>query len=125
MEAVTRDLDFKGSGFMRVKHTISFKIMAFLLGMVLVAAFINGAVSITNLKLMKNISVKNSRSLGETAAQRSEKALEHMAKEQLLTVSKEKAAYIDEKFLEVRSYVHGIAQTAKRIYENPDRKSVV
>lgn len=119
MEAVTRDLDFKGSGFMRVKHTISFKIMAFLLGMVLVAAFINGAVSITNLKLMKNISVKNSRSLGETAAQRSEKALEHMAKEQLLTVSKEKAAYIDEKFLEVRSYVHGIAQTAKRIYENP------
>ena len=104
---------------MRVKHTISFKIMAFLLGMVLVAAFINGAVSITNLKLMKNISVKNSRSLGETAAQRSEKALEHMAKEQLLTVSKEKAAYIDEKFLEVRSYVHGIAQTAKRIYENP------
>lgn len=106
---------------MRIKHTISFKIMAFLLGMVLVAAFINGAVSIANLKLMKDISIKNSRSLGEMAAQNSEKALEDMAKEQLLTVSREKAAYIDEKFLEVRSYVHGIAQTAKDIYENPDK----
>lgn len=105
---------------MKAKHTISFKIMTFLLGMVLIAAFINGAVSITNLKLMKDISIKNSRSLGETAAQDSEKALEDMAKEQLLTVSREKAAYIDEKFLEVRSYVHGIARTAKDIYENPD-----
>ncbi len=106
---------------MRIKHTISFKIMAFLLGMVLVAAFINGTVSIANLKLMKDISIKNSRSLGEMAAQNSEKALEDMAKEQLLTVSREKAAYIDEKFLEVRSYVHGIVQTAKDIYENPDK----
>lgn len=105
---------------MKVKHTISFKIMTFLLGMVLVAACINGAVSITNLKLMKDISIQNSRSLGETAAQNSEKALEDMAKDQLLTVSREKAAYIDEKFLEVRSYVHGIARTAKDIYENPD-----
>lgn len=104
----------------KIKHTIRFKIMAFLLGMVLLAAVINGAVSITNLKLMKDLSVKNSRSLGETAARSSEKALEDMAKEQLLSVSQEKAAYIDEKFLEVRSYVDGIAQTAKNIYENPD-----
>lgn len=107
--------------YMKVKHTISFKIMTFLLGMVLVAACINGAVSITNLKLMKDISIQNSRDLGETAAQNSEKALEDMAKDQLLTVSREKAAYIDEKFLEVRSYVHGIARAAKDIYENPDK----
>lgn len=106
---------------MRIKHTISFKIMAFLLGMVLIAASINGAVSLASLRMMKEISIENSRSLGETAAESSEKALEDMAKEQLLTVSREKAAYIDEKFLEVRSYVHGIAQTAKDIYENPDK----
>lgn len=104
----------------KIKHTISFKIMAFLFGMVLIAAFLNGAVSISNLKGMKQLSINNSRSLGETAAKDSERALEDMAKEQLLTISREKAAYIDEKFHEVRSYVHGIAQTAKDIYENPD-----
>jgi len=106
---------------MKIKHTISFKITSFLLGMVLIAALINGAVSLANLNLMKQISMKSSRSLGETAAQDSETALEDMAKEQLLMVSKEKAAYIDEKFSEVRSYVHGIARTAKQIYENPSQ----
>ena len=58
---------------------------------------------------------------GETAAQDAERALEDLAVQNLQTTTEERAAYIEEKFSEVASYVHGIAAQARLIYENPDQ----
>ncbi len=104
---------------MRRRRSISHKITALLLGTILVAMLLNGAVSVGSLISMRRTSQESSQSLGRTAAQDAEHALETMAGEQLLTLSVEKAANIEEKFLTVESYAHGIAQAAERIYDSP------
>lgn len=101
------------------KRRIGTKVTMLLLTIVLLAVVITGSVSIWGLYSMKNISVENSMELGETAAKNAEQALEDMAGKQLLNIAVERAAYIEEKFAEVNSYVNGIALLAEKIYENP------
>lgn len=101
------------------KKQIGTKMTGLLLSMVLLAVFLTGAVSIWSLFSMKKISVENSGELGKTAAEDAEKALEDMAGEQLFNIAVERAAYIEEKFAAVNSYVDGVALLAEEIYENP------
>lgn len=89
--------------------------------MVIIAMVLSAAVSLWGLLSMKQLSTENSRKLGETAAQDAERALEDLAVQNLQTTTEERAAYIEEKFSEVASYVHGIAAQARLIYENPDQ----
>ena len=101
-------------------HTIRCKMTRLMLGMVLTAMALAGAVGVCALSGMRNIMEESSRGLGEGAAGDAEKALEEMAIENLRAVSGERAAYIEEKFTEVERYVHGIAAQAQMIYEHPE-----
>lgn len=104
---------------MKRKRTIRRKITTLLLGMVLTALFLTGAVSLWSLYAMRTLSEENSTMLGQTAAEDAETALEEMAGEQLYTIATEKAVYIEEKFNNVIACVNGIAQAAETIYRNP------
>lgn len=101
------------------KHTIRRKVTRLILGMVLTAFLMTGAVSLWSLYSMRTISEENSTMLGQTAAEDAEAALEEMAGSQLLTIATEKAAYIEEKFNTIIACVNGIAQAAEDIYQNP------
>lgn len=96
------------------------KISALLLGMVLTALFLTGAVSLWSLYTMHDLSEESSKMLGQTAAEDAEEALEAMAEKQLLIIATQKAAYIDQKFNTVIACVDGIAQAAETIYKNPE-----
>lgn len=100
--------------------TIRRKITILLIELVLAAMLLTAGISFYTLFSMRRISVESSRELGETAAENAEKALEKLAVEDLLNISGERAAYIEEQFSEVESYVRGIASQAQHIYENPD-----
>lgn len=104
---------------MKKKKTIRRRVTTLLLGMVLTALLLTGAVSLWSLYSMRTISEENSTMLGQTAAEDAEAALEEMAGGQLLTIAAEKAAYIEEKFNTVIACVNGIAQAAEAIYRNP------
>lgn len=105
---------------MKPKHSITGKITALLLSLSLLSLLFAGAVSGWSLYSMKNVSVEYNRELGETAAADVEIALEKMAGEQLRHTAAEKAAYIEEKFYTIETYVRGIAQMAQDIYEEPE-----
>lgn len=95
------------------------KVTALLLAAVCSAVVLTGGVSVWSLISMRGLSVETSRALGNTAAEDAQTALEEQAGEQLLSLAREKAAFINEKFCEVEAYVHGIASLAEAIYENP------
>lgn len=100
--------------------TIRRKITILLIELVLAAMLLTAGISCYTLFSMRRISVESSRDLGETAAENAEKALEELAAQDLLNISAERAAYIEEQFSEVESYVRGIASQAQHIYENPN-----
>lgn len=102
------------------KKTIVYKVAGLLLAMLFLAMFSVGGISIYSLCYMKDVSEINNRRLGQTAADGAERALEKMAGEQLQNIVVEKAAFIEEKFRAVESYVLGIAAQAADIYENMD-----
>jgi len=108
------------------RKKIGHKVAALLLAMLSLAMFLIGGISVYSLYSMKEISDSNNRKLGQTAADGAEEALEKMAGEQLQIIVAEKAAYIEEKFRVVESYVLGIAAQAADIYEHldayPDRE---
>lgn len=104
---------------MQIKKNIRRKVTSLLLGMVLTALLLTGAVSLWSLYFMRTISEENNTMLGQTAAGDAETALEEMAGRQLLTIAEEKAAYIEEKFNTVIACVDGIAQAAENIYRKP------
>lgn len=101
------------------KGSIRKKITGLLFVMVFVTVILMGSAGIYSLYSMKRISVNSSTELGETAAEDAEEALEQMAAEHLQKLAVEKAAYIEEKFAAVESYVLGIAAQAAEIYDNP------
>ncbi len=102
------------------QKSIGKKISSLLLIAVGVAILFLGLISIYSLYSMKDLSERSSRQLGQTAAGDAESALEDMAGEKLKELSIEKAAYIEEKFNTVASYVNGIASAAEDIYENSE-----
>lgn len=102
------------------KKTIGSKVAGLLLAMLFLAMFSVGGISVYSLRYMKDVSEINHRRLGQTAADGAERALEKMAGEQLQNIVVEKAAFIEEKFRAVESYVLGIAAQAADIYENMD-----
>ncbi|MDE6608413.1 MAG: SpoIIE family protein phosphatase, partial [Lachnospiraceae bacterium] len=102
------------------KKTIGHKVAKLLLTMIFLTMFLMGGISVYGLYSMKEISESNSRRLGQTAADGAEEALEEMAGEHLQSIVVEKAAYIEEKFRVVESYVLGIAAQAADIYKNPE-----
>ena len=104
----------------RRKKKIGQKVNRLLLCMTTVTMLLSGGVSFYSLYSMKEISSESSRELGQTAAEDAEKALEQMAAEHLTDIAMEKAAYIEEKYKAVESYVLGIASQAQKIYESPD-----
>jgi len=105
---------------MRKKRSISRKITAMLLEMLLVAMVLNMALDVASLQSINRTWRLGSRRLGNSAADNAEKALEDVSGQQLLAISTEKAAFIEEKFLTVESYAHGIARIVKKIYTDPD-----
>lgn len=108
------------------KTKISQKVTRLLLITVCFTVLLTGGISVWNLVRMKQISLESSKELGQTAAEDAENALEKQAGEQLRDTAQQKAAYINEKFSTVESYVNGIAALAETIYEQPqdypDRK---
>jgi len=104
---------------MEMKKTIRRKVTSLLLGMVMTALLLTGAVSLWSLYSMRTISEENSTMLGQTAAGDAETALEEMAGDRLFAIAAEKAAYIEEKFNTVIACVDGMAQAAETIYRNP------
>lgn len=104
---------------MKMKRTITRKIISLLLALSLSTMILTGLVSAGCLYSMKEISLQSNLELGQTAAVDAEAALENMAGDQLLAAAEEKAVHIEEKFKEVEAYVHGIAALAQNIYANP------
>lgn len=96
------------------------KITALLIELVLAAMLLTAGISSYTIFCMRRISVASSKELGEVAAENAKKALEEMAAQDLLNISAERAAYIEEQFAEVESYACGIAAQAQHIYENPE-----
>lgn len=105
---------------MKPTHTICRKITALLLLSVLTALLVNSLLAVWNLYSMKTVFSQQSNTLGQTAAEDVERALEDMTGEQLLSMAVEKAAFMEEKFNTVIAGVHGIAQMAENIYCNPE-----
>lgn len=103
------------------KCSIRRKLTTLLLAMVLFTLFLIGSVSIYSIYTMKHISVDSSRTLGQTAADDAEEALEALAVSNLQNTAIEKAAYIEEKFAAVESSIHGIVSQAQDIYAHPER----
>ena len=103
------------------KKRIGHKVSGLLLWMVIVTMLFNGGISAYGLYSLKQISMESSMTLGQTAATDTEQALEEMAVEQLQEIAVEKAAYIEEKFVAVETYVLGIAALAADIYDYPER----
>lgn len=101
------------------RRRIGHKVTLLLLAAVSCAVLLTGAVSIFSLFAMKKLSAETNAELGRTAAYDAKAALTEQAKEQLLGMASEKAAFINEKFAAVEAYVHGIAALAEAIYENP------
>ena len=104
----------------RKRKKIGHKVAKLLLTMIFLAMISIGGISVYSLYSMKGISESNNRKLGQTSADGAEKALEEMAGEQLQNIVVEKAAYIEEKFKIVESYVLGIAAQAADIYRHMD-----
>lgn len=104
----------------RNKHSIRYKLTTLLLTMTTLTMLVSATVSLWGLCSMKQLSVKSSHSLGQTAAEDAETALENLAVENLQTVAKERSGYIEEKFHEIEAYVHAIAAQAQDIYEHPE-----
>ncbi|MCM1046251.1 MAG: SpoIIE family protein phosphatase [Candidatus Gastranaerophilales bacterium] len=105
---------------MKRKRSIRRKITTLFFATLFVAMSLIGAFSMWNLYAMRNTSAELSNKLGQTAAEDAEEALEIMAQEHLQNITVEKAAYIETKFDEVVSYVHGIAAMAEEIYTHPE-----
>ncbi|MBR1702859.1 MAG: SpoIIE family protein phosphatase [Lachnospiraceae bacterium] len=103
----------------RKYHSIRRKITVLLLSAVLAALVVNSLLAVWNLHTIKTFFKEQSMQLGQGAAEDTETAMERMAGDQLLGTAVEKAAFIDEKFHTVIAGLHGIAQTAENIYENP------
>lgn len=101
------------------KRTIRRKVTGLLLAMVFASLLLTGTVSLWNLYSMREISEQNSKTLGRTAAEDAEEALEEMAGEQLLAIATGKADYIEEKFNAVLASLDGIVRAAEDIYRNP------
>lgn len=104
----------------RRKKKIGQKVNRLLLLMTTATMLLSGGVGFYSLYSMKNLSSESSRELGQTAAEDAEKALEQMAAEHLTDIAVEKAAYIEEKYEAVESYVLGIVSLAEKIYASPD-----
>lgn len=100
-------------------HTIRGRITALLLFSVLAALSVNSLLAVANLHAMKTVFNGQSATLGKTAAQDAEEALEDITGEQLGSLAVEKAALIEEKFHTVTAGVRAIAQLAENIYRNP------
>ena len=98
----------------RRKKKIGQKVNRLLLLMTTATMLLSGGVGFYSLYSMKNLSSESSRELGQTAAEDAEKALEQMAAEHLTDIAVEKAAYIEEKYEAVESYVLGIASLRKK-----------
>lgn len=105
---------------MKRKQSIRRKITTLFLYIFTVEVILTGMVSIWSLYFMRNISEESNNTLGKTAAEDVEEALEDMAGEHLQTLAAEKAAYIEQKFDEISAYLHGIATAAEEIYEHPE-----
>lgn len=106
---------------MRKQRGISSKITTLLLSMTTLTIILSAAVSLWGLRSMKHLSTESSHSLGQTAAEDAEIALESLAVANLQTVAVERTGYIEEKFHEVEAYVQAIAAQAQDIYENPEK----
>ena len=105
---------------MKKKRSIRRKITTLFLAILTVEVILTAAVSTWSLYSMRNVSEESNSSLGKTAAEDAEDALEHMAGEHLQALAVEKAAYIEQKFNEIAAYLHGIATAAEEIYEHPE-----
>lgn len=70
---------------------------------------------------MKEGSVQSSRTLGQTAAEDAEVALEKMAVEHLQSVAIEKAAHIEKRFLSVEACIQGMVDQTQDIYKYPEK----
>lgn len=103
------------------KKSIQYKLTSLLLFLVTITLFIAENISMYTLFSMKHLSTESSHSLGQTAAEDAEAALENLAVKNLQTVAMERSGYIEEKFHEVEAYVHAIAAQAQDIYENPEK----
>ena len=97
------------------------KVSGLLLWMLILTILLVGGISVYGLYSLKEIFIENSIILRQTAAEVTEQALKDMAVEQLRGLAVEKAAYIEEKFITVESYVSGIAALAADIYDDPDK----
>ncbi|MCM1185758.1 MAG: SpoIIE family protein phosphatase [Lachnoclostridium sp.] len=104
---------------MKKKRSIRRKITTVFLAVLMAGMILTGAVSMWSLYSMRNISTESNNSLGKTAAEDAEMALEDMAGEHLQALAVEKATYIEQKFDEVAAYLHGIAAAAEEIYAHP------
>ncbi len=102
------------------RKTIRRKITVLLIELALAAMLLTAGISSYTIFCMRRISLTSSKELGEAAAEKAKNALEEMAVQDLLNISAERAAYIEEQFAEVESYVCGIAAQAQHIYENPE-----
>lgn len=105
---------------MKKKRSIRHKITTLFLAILTAEVILTGAVSMWSLYSMRNVSAESNSSLGKTAAEDAEDALEHMAGQHLQALAVEKAAYIEQKFNEVAAYLHGIATATEEIYEHPE-----
>lgn len=104
---------------MRRKRKISRKVSRLLLSAMFLTVLLYSIAGVWGLNTIKQISLDSNKALGKTAAEDAKSALENLAGNHLQNIAVEKAAYIEEKFLEVSSYVHGIAAMSESIYENP------
>lgn len=105
---------------MKKRHTIRRKITTLLIASMLIAVLINSLFAGWNLWLIKTVFGEQSVAMGQAAAKDAETALENRMGENLMNAAMEKAAFIEEKFHAVIAGVHGIAQMAETIYNNPD-----
>lgn len=103
------------------KRKIGYKVNALLLLMVFVTLLLAGGISIYSLYSVKGISAENGKALGQTAADDAEEALEQLAAQHLQDTAVEKAAYIEEKFTAVETYVRGMVRLAEEIYAAPEK----
>ena len=83
------------------RKTIRRKITVLLIELALAAMLLTAGISSYTIFCMRRISLTSSKELGEAAAEKAKNALEEMAVQDLLNISAERAAYIEEQFAEL------------------------
>lgn len=102
------------------KRSIGKKITALMLMVLFISIFSAASVSLWNLEVMRSLSRQSNKEIGETAAKDSELALKKLSVEQVQSIAKEKAGFINERFEQIAAYLNGIVNVAEDIYNNPE-----